>query len=99
MKTIQKTDAVSRSIGEMIRANGSKFFSITFVKKDKTLRTLTCRVFHDKDHNGHNNAAHFEKYVTVVIRGRDANGKRQFRNVNTETIKSLHIGGKTINFE
>lgn len=93
-----KTDAVSRTIGELIRNNGSKFFSVTFIKKDNTERTLTGRVFVDPAHKGHNNAAHYEKYVTIVIRGRDEKGNRRFRNVNTETIKSLHIGGRTIDF-
>lgn len=98
-RTTVKTDSVSRSIAAMIRDNGSKFFSVTFVKKDGETRTLTGRVFHDKKHDGHNNAAHYEKYVTIVIRGRDEKGNRRFRNVNTETIKSLHIGGRHINFE
>lgn len=91
-----RTDVVSRQIGDLIRANGSKFFSVTFKKKDGEMRTLTGRVFHDKEHSGHNNAAHYEKYVTIVIRGRDENGKRRFRNVNTETITALHIGGRNI---
>lgn len=96
---VHKTDSVSRNIAALIRENGSKFFSVTFAKKDGEVKTLTGRVFHDKAHNGHNNAAHFEKYVTIVIRGRDENGKRRFRNVNMETVKSLHIGGRTISFE
>lgn len=97
--TVVKTDAVSRNIAALIRENGSKFFSVTFVKKDGEERTLTGRVFHDKAHSGHNNASDFEKYVTIVIRGRDENGNRRFRNVNMETVKSLHIGGRTISFE
>ncbi|MNF29697.1 hypothetical protein D3C84_104080 [compost metagenome] len=98
MQTIH-TDVVSRQIAAMIRANGSKFIGVTFVKKNGELRTLNGHVRHVAGHDGVNNAAHYEKYVTLVLNQKDKNGKEQFRNVNTETIKSLSIAGRKISFE
>jgi hypothetical protein len=97
MKTVN-TDVVSKAIGEMIRNNGSKFFGVTFIKKDGTERTLNGHVRKVEGHTGHNNASHFEKYVTIVLNEKDKNGNEQFRNVNTETIVSLSIGGRKISF-
>ena len=99
MATIVRTDAVSNSIANMIRANGSKWMGVTFVKKDGTERTLNCHVRTVEGHTGHNNASHVQKYVTVVLNAKDANGNEQFRNVNMETVKSLSIGGRKITFE
>lgn len=98
MQGIQRTDSVSKSIAAMIHGNGSKFFGVTFVKKDGELRTLNGHVRKVAGHDGHNNASHFEKYVTIVLNTKDKHGKAQFRNVNTETIKALSIGGRKISF-
>lgn len=95
---IVKTDMVSKQIASLIHANGSKWFGVTFVKKDGTLRTLNGHVRKVEGHGGHNNASHYEKYVTIVLNEKDKNGKEQFRNVNTETIKALSIGGRKIEF-
>lgn len=97
--TTHRTDAVSKTIGQLIKSNGSKFFGVTFVKKDGTLRTLNGHVRKVAGHDGHNNASHYEKYVTIVLNEKDKNGKEQFRNVNTETIVSLSIGGRKIKFD
>lgn len=99
MTTIIRTDVVSRQIAAMIRENGAKFIGVTFVKKDGTLRTLNGHVRQVEGHTGHNNASHIEKYVTLVLNQKDKDGKEQFRNVNTETITSLSIAGRKINFE
>ena len=97
LKTV-KTDAVSKTIAAMIHANGSKFFGVTFIKKDGTERTLNGHVRKVQGHDGSNTTAHFEKYVTIVLSGK-RDGKEQFRNVNTETIKALSIGGRKIKFD
>jgi len=98
-RKIVATDTVSQNIGALIRANGSQFFSVSFINKAGEERKLQGRVFHDKAHNGQNNAAHFQKYVLIVARGRDENGKRKFRNVNLETITRLAIGGRVMTFQ
>lgn len=98
MTTTVRTDAVSKAIATMIKNNGSKFFGVTFVKKDGTLRTLNGHVRKVEGHEGKNNASHYEKYVTIVLNEKDEKGREQFRNVNTETIVSLSIGGRKITF-
>lgn len=96
---VVKTDAVSKQIAALIQANGSKWFGVTFVKKDGTERTLNGHVRKVAEHAGHNTTAHFEKYVTIVLNQKDDKGREQFRNVNTETIKALSIGGRRIKFD
>ena len=95
LKTV-KTDTVSKQIAALIQANGSKFFGVTFVKKDGTERTLNGHVRKVAGKSGANTTAHFEKYVTIVLGGK--HDKEQFRNVNVETIKALSIGGRRITF-
>lgn len=93
------TDAVSKSIAAMIKANGSKFFGVTFVKKDGEVRTLNGHVRKVPGCTDGNTTSHIEKYVTIVLNTKDKNGKEQFRNVNMETIKALSIGGRKITFQ
>jgi hypothetical protein len=93
-----KTDIVSQQIAALIKANGSKFFGVTFVKKDGTERTLNGHVRRVEGHRDGNTTSHFEKYVTIVLNTKDDKGRVQFRNINTETIKSLSIGGRRITF-
>jgi len=97
--TIQRTDAVSRAVKALIQSNGNKFFSVTFIKKDGSERTLVGHIRKVEGHNGHNNASHVEKYITVVLTEKDAKGNEQFRNVNCETIKSISMGGRKIQFD
>lgn len=97
MNTV-KTDAVSKQIAAMIYANGSKFFGVTFIKQDGTERTLNGHVRKVAGHSDGNTTARFEKYVTIVLNTKDEKGRAQFRNINTETIKSLSIGGRKITF-
>lgn len=98
MQTV-KTDVVSKQIAALIKANGSKFFGVTFIKKDGTERTLNGHVRKVAGTSGTNTTAHFEKYVTIVLNQKDDKGREQFRNVNTETIKALSIGGRRITFQ
>jgi hypothetical protein len=97
--TTVKTDIVSKQIAALIQANGSKFFGVTFIKADGTERTLNGHVRKVKGHDGHNTSSRFERYVTIVLNAKDDKGREQFRNVNTETIKSLSIGGRKIKFD
>ncbi|MNE91294.1 hypothetical protein D3C80_1888900 [compost metagenome] len=94
-----KTDIVSRKIAELIKENGSRFFCVTFVKKNGEVRTINGHIRKVEGHDGHNNASHYEKYVTVVLAEKDENGNEQWRNVNLETIISLSICGRRIEFK
>lgn len=86
----------AKQLKTLIEANGSKFFGVEFVKADGTLRTLNGHYRAVAGHDGVNPTAHIEKYITIVLAEKDGKGNPQFRNVNTETIKALHIGGKRI---
>lgn len=99
MQQVVKTDAVSKAVASMIKANGSKFFGVTFVKKDGTTRTLNGHVRKVEGKQGHNTTGHFEKYVTIVLNEKDSQGRDQFRNVNMETIISLSMGGRKMFFK
>jgi hypothetical protein len=98
MLQVVRTDAVSKAVATLIKSNGSKFFGVTFIKKDGTERKLTGHIRSVDGHKGDNTTKHFEKYVTVVLAQKDANGKEQFRNVNMETIQSVRMGGREIKF-
>lgn len=94
MKTqVIKTNAFARQVKELLLSNAGKFFTVTFVKKNGEVRTLNCQQGHFKGHDGENTTAHIEKYLTV----RTSEG--EFKNINTETIKSVKMAGKTISFE
>ena len=88
-----------QSIKQMIVNNGNKWVGIEFVKKDGTIRKITGHYRPVPGHEGQNPASHVEKYVTMVLSQKDEKGNVQFRNVNVETIKALHIEGKRIYFE
>jgi hypothetical protein len=99
LSNIVRTDAVSKAVANLIKSNGSKFFGVTFIKKDGTERKLGGHIRKVKGHDGSNTTSHFEKYVTIVLPQKDKNGKEQFRNVNMETIQSVRMGGKEISFK
>lgn len=90
---------MSNQLKNLIKANGAKFFGVEFVKKDGTMRHLNGHVRAVEGHDNVNPTAHIEKYITIVLAEKDKNGKEQFRNINTETIKFLHIGGKKIKID
>ena len=83
-------------IKQFIRSNGSRFLTVTFIKKDGTERTINGHIRHVKGHDGVNPVSHIDKYLTIVLSKPDANGQVQFRNVNCETIKRLACNGKVI---
>lgn len=89
---------MSNLLKELIKSNGTKFFSVEFTKKDGTLRQLQGHVRAVEGHDSVNPTAHIDKYITIVLTEKDKNGKEQWRNVNTESIKSLSIGGKKYTF-
>lgn len=94
-----KTDMVSKAVAEMIKGNGSKFMTVTFIKKDGTERTIQGRVHKVTGHDGANTTAHIEKYVTVVLNEKTETGQPIWRNVNCETVKRIALGGRVVSFE
>ena len=90
------TNAKGRMIRELLTKNGGRMFSVTFTKADGTERTITGNYGMVAGQTGENTVANQEKYVTVILPTKDANGKQERRNVNCETVKSLRINGVTI---
>lgn len=85
------TDAFTNEVKELLKSNKGKFFTVTFQKKDKSMRTLTCQQGYFKGHDEENPTAHIEKYLTVKEVGTGA-----FKNINCETITSITMGGETL---
>ena len=81
-------------IKNLIKSNGQKIFAVTFVKKDGSERTLTGRlgVSHGRV-KGLPTTAAIEKYLVVydVV-------KREYRNVNIETVKTVSMAGMKVSF-
>ncbi len=77
--TISKTKAVS-----LIEASKGKFFTATFVKKDGTERTINCQYLSTTSLG----------YLKVNELSKLKAGENPTRNLNSQTIKSLKIGGE-----
>lgn len=78
----------------MVACNGH-FFTVTFVKKDGTERTLNGRLgVTAKLVGGKNTTAHISKYQTVY-----EGAKQSYKNVNLETVTKFSGGGKTLTFK
>ena len=87
-----KTSA--EQLRDIIWQHKGQYFSVDFVKKDGSLRTIVGQVGYKQGYDGENTVGHIEKYVTVVEKGEgDIPGKPKFRNVDSTTIKRLAIGG------
>ena len=80
----------------LIQAHKGQYLGVTSVKKSGELRTLNGQHCYKQGHDGVNTVAHIDKYITICENL--GNGKSQFRNVDTTTIKRLAIGGKVYNF-
>lgn len=89
--------SIAQALKSIILANKGKFFSVTFVKADQSLRTLNGQIGFKDGHDGENTVAHIPKYITVVENAPgDQPGKPKFRNVNTTTITRIAIAGTEI---
>lgn len=89
--------SIAQALKSIILANKGKFFSVEFVKADGSLRKIVGQVGYKEGHDGENTVAHMPKYITVVENAPgDQPGKPKFRNINTETIKRLAVGGSVI---
>lgn len=80
-------------------ANG-QFFTVEFVKKDKTIRQMTCKKWMEKAFTygskdaRHNPVAHIDKYYTAA----DASAG-EFRNINLETLIRAKVNGIEYKFD
>ena len=74
----------------LVKSTKGHFFGVTFVKKDKTTRTMNARLGVTRFlKGGRNNVVKPDNsYVTVWDRH-----KRGYRTLNLKTVKELHING------
>ena len=78
----------------MNRTQG-RFFTVTFKKKDNTLRTMNARLGVKKHlKGGVSTTSHISKYQTVY-EGKE----RSYKNVNLETVTEFRFQGEVIKFE
>ena len=89
----------AKMIKQILTGNGGRMFTVSFVKGNGELRTLTGNYGNVKAQQGENTTAHIEKYVTVILPEKDEKGNPLRRNVNCETVKSITTNGTTIHFE
>lgn len=73
----------------MVQATNGKFFTIVFLKKDKTERKMLCRLGVKKHlkGNGPSTTAHIDNYMTVY----DVKS-RGYRTINLDTVKNFKCG-------
>lgn len=73
----------------LINATDGKFFSVSFIKKDGSLRDMVGRIDVKKYLvGGANTTAHIPEYYTVF----DINPEKGYRNVNLGSIKHFKCG-------
>jgi len=77
---------------------GAKMFSVSFVKADKTNRTMLCKLpTNEKFFNGgelKGNREHLLEVIDVnLLKKNKDNPRKAWRSINLNTITSLKIGG------
>jgi hypothetical protein len=78
-----------KNLTQVIEQSRGKIFSVTFTKKDGTLRRMTARMGVTSKLRGGHNSNNADKYITVY----DMVG-RSYKNVNRETIREVKFGGR-----
>ena len=83
--------SLNNIIKYLLIGNEGKFFTVTFRKKDGSLRTLNGRLgVHFGKQLGKPTTAGIPKYIVVY----DVQ-KRAYRNINTDTVLEVKMKGKT----
>lgn len=80
-------------VAALIERHKGKYFSVDFIKKDGSLRSMTCQLGEKELHRGINPIKHLAQYITVCEV--NAQGKTLFKNINTDTMRKLTISGST----
>ena len=78
-------------IDNVLKATEGKFFTVVFVKKDGTTRTMNCRLGVTKHLKGGVSTLNAEQYLTVYDMKSEG-----YRAVNLATIVSVTCGGITL---
>jgi len=78
---------MTKSIAKGIIENTKgKFFTVRFVKKDATVRTINCRLGVKKHTNGGANNVDQNDFVTVY-----SVSDKGYRNINLSTVQEIHF--------
>ena len=92
-------EILSKKKNKIIELVGNRVFKVAFIKKDGSLREMTCRL-DVKSHCGDGEqTADKNRYLVVfdmnTARGVDKQQRKNcYRNVNVETIQYVKVGGK-----
>ena len=87
-KTLRKAKVVSKV------SSSGKIFSVKFIKKDGSLRYMTCRTGVKKHlKGGHNTVRHLKQYLTVFSVKDEG-----YRNVNLRTTREVKGCGQSFKF-
>lgn len=95
MNLLQQKKINSENVTMFKQALGDKFFSVKFIKKDGTLRSMQCRLGVTKHLKG-GTQKHDPKelnHLTVFD-----TAKRAYRTINLNTIKELKFKGNVYTF-
>jgi len=96
-----------KAIREMILATNGKTFGVKFIKKDGSLRTMSCRLGVKKGVKGTTPVATAKRNATLKESGKmgvyemydfQSEETRGFRVINLNTLKEFKFGGRTITF-
>ena len=90
MNKINRVDALAK----ILKSNG-KIFSVSFFKKDGSVRDMVCRLNVKKylTTGQASTTAKFNNYVTVWEVNQDSEAK--YRNINIDTLLDLNINKKS----
>ena len=90
-KTNNNTNSTSRAMSDLIEKSAGQFLSVTFIKKDGTLRELVGKKSSIKDNHGGERTVSEDKYLLLKEKGTD-----NLRNVNRDTILKLRCRGMEV---
>lgn len=92
---MKDTDYKRKVLRAAMEDTQGKFFTVKFTKKNGEERTMNARLGVKAPlKGGSNTTEHLDQYVTVY-----EGSKRNYRNVNLDTIHELHASGTVIKFE
>lgn len=87
--------SLEQKIAMLDSIDKNKVFSVTFIKKNGEVRHMNCRFGVTKYlRGGESTTAHIPSIVTVFDMQ-----KKQYRNINLETLKSVRYNGREETFD
>jgi hypothetical protein len=87
---------MNKLIVEIKKELGSKIFSVSFYKKDGTLREMTCRLGVTKHLKGGELSHNPSDFGHLIVYDMKSEG---YRTINLNTLVKIKFEGKEYNFE